>query len=205
MKKILLLIGICLFNLNTYSQNEKIEYGIIVGLQSSSFIDNDENLIIYEEKTGYHAGIYFSFVLNKKISIRPELLYFERAGSILKMKGGRSGFGFFNIGSGHIYGEIIESLVFLPIIAKYKLNHRFSLGIGPVFGYSINRKIEYDDNRFDEFINNNNTSEKFDLNLGIDFSYSLNNIGLFIRYNYGIKERQNLKTSLFQFGMNYKL
>jgi hypothetical protein len=33
----------------------------------------------------------------------------------------------------------------------------------------------------------------------------LNNIGLFIRYNHGIKERQNLKTSLFQLGLNYKL
>jgi hypothetical protein len=204
MKKILLLIGICLFNLNTHSQNEKIEFGIIVGLQSSSFIDNDENLIIYEEKIGYHAGIYVSFILNKKISIRPELLYLARAGSILKMKGGSSGFGFFNIGSGHIYGEITESLVFLPIIAKYKLNHRFSLGIGPVFGYSINRKVEYDNNSFNEFMNNN-TSEKFELNLGIDFGYSLNNIGLFIRYNHGIKERQNLKTSLFQLGLNYKL
>ena len=98
-----------------------------------------------------------------------------------------------------------EDTEFLPILAEYKLNHRFSLGIGPVFGYSINRKVEYDNNSFNEFMDNNNTSEKFELNLGIDFGYSLNNIGLFIRYNHGIKERQNLKTSLFQLGLNYKL
>jgi hypothetical protein len=206
MKKILLLIGLFLFNLNTYCQDEKIEYGIILGFQNSSFIENNESPVIYQGKIGYHAGIYISFILNEKISIRPELLYLARAGSILKMEGGgSSGFNFFNIRGNHIYGEITESLVFLPILAEYKLNHRFSLGIGPVFGYSINRKVEYDNNSFNEFMDNNNTSEKFELNLGIDFGYSLNNIGLFIRYNHGIKERQNLKTSLFQLGLNYKL
>ena len=207
MKNLFILIGLCLFNLNMHSQSEKIEYGIILGFQNSSFIENNESPVIYQGKIEYHAGMYISFILNEKISIRPELLYLTRAGSILRMAGaGNSGFNFLKIESNHIYGEIRESLVFLPILAEYMLNHRFSLGIGPVFGYSINRKVEYNNNSFNKFINNNNiTSEKLELNLGIDFKYSLNNIGLFIRYNHGIKEIQNLKTSIVQLGMNYKL
>ena len=205
MMKILLLIGIYLFNTNIYCQNKKIEYGIIVGFQNSSFIDNDDSPVNYTGKIGYHAGISLSFNINDKTSIRTEFLYLIRGGSILNIKGGRGGgFGFFNIGGNYIYGEIRESLIFLPLMTEYKLNHKFSLGIGPVFGYSFNRKVEYDDNRFDEFIKNDK-SKKFELNLGIDFRYSLNDIELFIRYNYGITERQNLKASIFQLGMNYKL
>jgi hypothetical protein len=201
--KILLLIGIYLCHTNIYSQNTKIEYGIIVGFQDSSFFDSSDSPFNYTGKVGYHTGISLSFNINDQTSIRPEFLYLIRGGSILKMKGG--GFSFFNTGGNHIYGEISESLILLPIMIEYKLNHRFSLGIGPVFGYSINRKVKYDDNRFDEFIKNDK-SEKFELNLGIDFRYySLNDIGLFIRYNYGITERHNLKTSIFQLGMNYKL
>lgn len=94
----------------------------------------------------------------------------------------------------------------LPIILEYGLNEKFNLEFGPQFGYSLNREVEFDNNPINSGFIRNDDEEKFELGLGLGFGYSLSNdLGISLRYNYGIIERQNLKTSVIQLGLNYKL
>ena len=211
MKKLLLLIGFFLITLNINAQDKQIEFGIKGGLNYSGFIDNNDDDIPadYKGKVGFHLGGFIEFKVNEKIIVRPELLY-SKQGSNFSIN--PSDLIVFDpndpvLFDGTIDGEIRESLLLLPIIMEYKINEKLSLEFGPQFGYSINREVEYDNNPFNfgGFLRNDD-EEKFELGLGLGLGYSLSDdLGMSLRYNYGIIERQNLNTSVIQSGMNYKL
>ena len=209
MKKKLLLIGFVLISLTVYGQKETIEYGIKGGLNYSSFIDNNNDDIPadYKGKIGFHLGGFVSFGISDKISIRPELV-FSQQGSDFTIKAANLNIqnpGDPNIISS-INGEIRESLLLLPIIVELNLNKKFRFEFGPQFGYSLNREVEYKNNPVGNALIRNDDSEKFELGLGLGLGYSVSNdLGISLRYNYGIIERQNLNTSVIQLGMNYKL
>jgi hypothetical protein len=209
MKKKLLLIGFLLLTLSTYSQDNQIEFGIKGGLNYSSFMDNNEDDIPadYKGQIGFHLGGFAKFKLSGKISIKPELVY-SLQGSNFTINGSD-----LNIVSQDdifitsIDGEIKESIILIPIILEYKLNKKLNLEFGPQFGYSLNRDVEYDNNPFN-FIGflRNDDEETFEIGIGLGFGYALSDdLGVSLRYNYGIIERQNLNTSVFQLGMYYKL
>ena len=209
MKKTLLLIGFLLLTLSTYSQDNQIEFGIKGGLNYSSFMDNNDDDIPtdYKGQIGFHLGGFAKFKLSGKISIKPELVY-SLQGSNFTINGSD-----LNIVSQDdifvtsIDGEIKESIILIPIILEYKLNKKLNLEFGPQFGYSLNRDVEYDNNPFN-FIGflRNDDEETFEIGIGLGFGYALSDdLGVSLRYNYGIIERQNLNTSVFQLGMYYKL
>ncbi len=209
MKKTLLLIGIFLVTLTTYSQNNQIEFGIKAGLNYASFIDNNDDDISadYKAKIGFHLGGFVIFGISKKISIRPELLYSQQ-GSDFSING--SELTFFNpndpVFIASVDGKIKESLLLIPIMTVYHFNEKISLALGPQFGYSLNREIEFENNSFGIELIRNDDDEKFEFGIGLGLGYSFSNdFGISLRYNYGIIERQNLNTSVVQLAINYKL
>lgn len=208
MKKILVVIGITFSFLTTNGQNN-IEYGLKGGLNYSNFIDTNTDDIPadYAGKIGFHLGGFVVFGINDAFSIRPELLYSQQRS---KFNINTADLNIFNPNDElfitSLDGQIEESLFLLPIIVEYSLTKKFSLEFGPQFGFSLNRKIEYDDNFFGIGLLRNDDSEKFELGLSLGLGYSLvNDLGISIRYNYGIIERQNLNTSVVQLGINYTL
>lgn len=209
MKKTFLLIGIFLLVINSYGQDSQIEFGIKGGLNYSSFADNNDDDIPadYKGKIGFHLGGFVEFEISEKISIRPELLYSQQS-SDFTING--ADLNIFNpnddIFITSINGEIKESLLLLPIIVEYSLSEKFNLEFGPQFGYSLNREVEFEDNPLGGGFIRNDDEEKFELGVGLGVGYSLSDdLGISLRYNYGIIERQNLNTSVIQLGMNYKL
>jgi opacity protein-like surface antigen len=209
MKKTLLLIGIFLLSLSSYGQDSQVDFGIKGGLNYSSFIDNNDDDIPaeYKGKIGFQIGGFVEFGISEKISIRPELLYSQQ-GSVFTMNG--RDFNIFDpnddIIISSINGEIKESLLLLPFIVEYRLSETFNLEFGPQFGYSLNRVVELDTNPLGGGFIRNDDKEKFELGLGLGVGYSLSDdLGIYLRYNYGVIERQNLNTSVIQLGMNYKL
>jgi opacity protein-like surface antigen len=209
MTKPLLLIALFLLTLNTYGQDNQIEFGIKGGLNYSSFSDNNNDDIPadYKGKIGFHLGGFVEFGISEKISIRPELLYSQQGSNFTINSSDLNIFSPDPIFITSIDGEIKESLLLLPVLVEYKMSEKLSLEFGPQFGYSLNREVEYDNNpfNFNGFLRNED-EEKFELGLSLGLGYSLfDNLGISLRYNYGIIERQNLNTSVFQLGMNYKL
>jgi hypothetical protein len=172
-------------------------------------VDNNDDDIPadYKGKIGFYFGGYAEFGINEKISIRPELIYSQQSSNFTINSSGLNIYNpdeFFVTSSDNV---IKESLLLLPIIVVYKLTEKLSLEFGPQFSYSLNREVEYDNYPFnyDGFIKNDD-DEKFELGLGLGLGYSLSaDLGISLRYNYGIIERQNLNTSVIQLGMNYKL
>ena len=209
MKKILFLVGLFCLTLNISGQNKKIEFGIKGGLNYANFVDkNDDDIPAdYKGKVGFFIGGIIEFSINEKIAVKPEFIY-SLQGSNFTINGAD-----LNIFSPNpifiteINGKIKESLLILPIMVNYKLNREFLLEFGPQFGYLLNREVEYDNNPLDigGFLRNDDT-EKIELGIGLGIGYSLSNdFGISLRYNYGIIERQNLNTSVIQFGISYKL
>lgn len=209
MKKTVILIGIFLMTINVFGQNETLEYGIKGGLNYSSFIDNNDEDIPadYEGKIGFHLGGFVSIGISDNLSIRPELLYSQQGSdftintvnlNIFDPTDDRF--------SPTIDGTIKESMLLLPIILEYKVSEAFYLGVGPQFGYSLNREVEFQDNLFGDTFLKNDDSENFEIGVALELGYSMaENYGVSLRYNYGVIERQNLHTSVIQLGFNYKL
>jgi len=208
MYKTFLLIGLILISLTSFGQTKENEFGLKGGLNYSSFIDNNDKDITadYNGKIGFHIGGYIALGITEKLSIRPELLYSQQ-GSNFSIDGGDLNiFDPNNNFVTSIDGTIKESMILLPIILEYSLSEKFNIGIGPQFGYSLNREIEFDDNPFGGGFLKNDDSENFDIGLDIEFGYSLaENYVVYLRYNYGILERQNLHTSVIQLGINYRI
>ncbi|WP_158850504.1 porin family protein [Algibacter sp. L1A34] len=207
MKKTSLLIGIFLLTLNIYGQDNQIEFGIKGGLNYSSFIDNNDDDIPadYTGKIGFHLGGFVKLPISERILIKPELIYSQQ-GSNFSTNGSNYSAPDDVFIRGGINGKINESLVLIPIILEYKLNKKLSLEFGPQFGLTLNREIEYENSSFDQGFLKNDDKETFEFGIGLGLGYSISSdLGISLRYNYGIIERQNLKTSVIQLGMNYKL
>lgn len=207
MRKTLLLIAFIFLTLTITAQND-VEYGLKGGLNYSSFIDNNDDDIPadFKGKIGFHFGGFISIGINDKISIRPELLYSQQGSDFTINGSDLNIFSQDDLFITSIDGEIKESLLTLPIILEYALNEKLNLEFGPQLGYSLNREVEFEDNPLGGGFIRNDDEEKFELGLALGLGYSLSDdFGISLRYNYGIIERQNLKTSVIQLGLNYKL
>ncbi|QTD39215.1 PorT family protein [Polaribacter batillariae] len=206
MKRTLLLIGITLFTLASYGQ-KKTDFGIKGGLNYSSFVGNNDNEIstYYKGKVGFHIGAFFSFKVNEKLSIRPEILYSKQDSDLIInnlriLTYGVGGMFYINT----VEGNIKESMLYIPIILEYKLNEKLNFGAGPQFGYSLNREFKFE-KLSKEVLSLIDNSENFEIGIGLELEYLLTaNYGISLRYNFGIIERQNSNTSVIQLGMNYK-
>lgn len=207
MKKITLLLILSLASLYVLGQENSLEYGIKGGLNFSSLLEksNDDVPGDYSGKVGFHMGGFVSISLNQKISLRPELL-FSQQGSSFDINGNDPTV--FD-GSDIIYndfgGTIKEFMILLPIILEYQMSEAIDIGVGPQFGYSVHRDIEYKNNPLIGFTPlKNEDSEKLELGLNVEAGFTFSEKSrISLRYNYGVTERQNLRSSVVQFSYSY--
>lgn len=209
MKKITLLIGlaIMLFHLNANGQETNTGFGVKAGINYSSFIKgNDipsEFPIEFNGKIGFHIGGFFKLGLTEKLKLKPELLY-SMQGAEYEIKLGLE----LQDPNDPFFDEkykvdIKESFILLPIMLDYYFNEKFDIEFGPQFGFVISHKIS-DNNETFNFASDDYDKFEIGLNLGLGYNFSEKyRIGL--RYNYGIMERDNLKSSVFQIGLDYKI
>ena len=205
MKKTTLLIGITtlIINFSVLAQNESIGFGLKAGLNYSNLIINDNIPAETNAKIGFHFGGFLSFRLADKFRLKPELLFSTQNVGIEFSENINMGDPNDPIFGNKFKADIKENLILLPIMADYYLSENFDLELGPQFGYVINQKVT--DNN-DNFSYGNDDYDKFEvaLNVGAGFTFAESyRIGL--RYNYGITERGNNKSSVLQFGLSYKL
>lgn len=197
MKYKTLLISLLFVTYLINAQDKKNDLGLKAGLNYSSFSDNSsEDIgIDYTGKVGFYIGGYINFRITEKISIQPELLFSQQGSdfsiSLVSIIDGTDTI---------LEGEIKESLVLIPVMLNVSLSDKFEILTGPQFGYVLERSIDPG-----QFIEDSN-SDKFEIGANIEVGYNFGKkyrIGF--RYNYGITERQNLHSSVMQFGLQYKL
>jgi len=210
MKKITLIIGlaIMLINLNANGQKSSTDFGVKAGLNYSSFIKgNDipsEFPIEFNGKIGFHIGGFFKLGLTEKLKLKPELLFSMQGAeyeiSLVDIEIQDPNDPFF---VDKYKVDIKESLILLPIMLDYYLNEKFDIEFGPQLGFVISHKTSDNNETFNFEIDD---SEKFEigLNLGLGYNFS-DKYRIGLRYNYGIMERDNRKSSVFQIGLEYKI
>lgn len=196
--------------LNINTAQEKAAFGLKAGLNYSNFIDNydDDTPANYKGKAGFLAGGFVNFGLTEKIFIRPEVL-FSQQGS--KYEINPDGINVHDPSdpfylADDISGKIKESLILIPVMAGIFLMDNLDVEVGPQLAWVVNRDVTYKNNPYEIFFIRNDDSGDFEfgVNAGLGYHFGAHyRIGL--RYTYGITERQNLHSSVFQLGLHYKL
>ena len=209
MKKNILILSLTIlfFSVNTFGQEGKIDFGVKAGVNYSTLIlGNDvpsEFPASFNGKIGFHIGGFMRYKFSEKLMLIPELLFstqgaeyvFNTSGIIIDPNDPT-----FN---NNYKADIKENLLSLPIMLDYYFNPKFDIEFGPQFAYVVSNSIT-DNNDDIELSKGNYDKFEFDINLGLGYNFAEKyRIGL--RYNFGITERNNLKSSVFQLGLQFKI
>lgn len=210
MKKITLFIGltILLINFKASGQENETKFGIKAGLNYSNFIlgkefpsDFPAN---FNGKIGFHVGGFLKLKLTNDLILKPELI-FSKQGAEFEIDLGSLTIDPDPLFADNYKTDIKESLFLLPIMLDYYFNESFDIEFGPQLGYVISQNISTNN----ETATINSAYKNYDkfeigLNLGLGYNFAkIYRIG--IRYNYGIMERNNRKSSVFQLGLQYQI
>ncbi|MGS2765201.1 porin family protein [Sinomicrobium sp. M5D2P9] len=210
MKKLYPLTILFILTININTAQENVELGLKAGLNYSSFINNNDRSIPadYKGKAGFHAGGFVNFRLTEKLYIRPEVL-FSQQGSEFEIDPEDT-----NVNdpedpifiSDGISGKIKESVILVPVMAGVFVTDKLDVELGPQLAWVVNRDVTYENNPYPLALIRNDDSGDFEfgVNAGLGYHFGAHyRIGL--RYTYGITERQNLHSSVFQLGLYYTL
>jgi|AntRauMFilla1563_2_1112583.scaffolds.fasta_scaffold33785_1 hypothetical protein len=216
MKKLLIFLTLILFlNLSViYGQNSPINFGIKTGINNGKFVPN-KNSIDYNYKFGFYAGGFINISLKEKLEFQPELL-FALQGSKVLVKGLNIPNFDFNgnpISNSNKYNfeyEINELTISIPLIVKVFLSNKFYLESGPQIGLIIDRSLNSSqqiiDGEDDSFIIRE-SDDSFDFGVSLGFGYKISErVKLNLRlYNGLLKRDDEIKSFVFNFGIEYTL
>ena len=187
MKRLFFVLAALLLSTGIYAQG--MEWGVKGGLNLASLTNSDGAKM----RPGFHAGLYGEYGINDFLGIQGELLY-----SMMGAKGTEDGIGF----------TAQMDYIVLPVVAKIYLMDKFSLDLGPQFGYLVNAKVKAKVDGTSASQSFYEDAEKFDLSIGMGLSYKLGyGFGISARYNLGLTEIEkgaDPKHSVIQVGVTYK-
>lgn len=164
MKKTLLIISLTILTITTVKSQEKIQFGLLGGVNFTSMTSND--LLIKEEfKTGFQIGVLIEIPFGEKFSLQPEILYSTQ---------GVKGIVPLNYvpypgapAPEPVFGEYKLDYIKIPVLAKIYLIKNFSLEIGPSFNFLINDELKYNS------IKQNDLAKNFEFGGVIGLSYKV--------------------------------
>ena len=199
MKKIILILSVIICFITASTAQVKI------GAKAGINIANVTGLTYSDAKVrlGINAGMLAKINLSKKFFVQPELLYAVKGYKFPKTN--FSGAGFVNM-----------DYVNIPLLTGYNFTDKFSVVLGPEFGFLLKANSKFDNTNHDVTKN----YKKFDMAISLGIAYNLNNkIGIDLRYCYSFinlveatltdamgnvvgKDKQG-KNSVFQLGLFY--
>lgn len=185
MKKIILMISICLFGAGLLNAQE-VYFGPKVGLNVSHIMASGDNSDTFNDTSkmqfSSHFGVFAEVVFSDFISVQPELLY--------SIKGSR----FTKDDNDEYRASYIYHYLSMPIMAKYYVTKEISIEIGPEVAYLLSAKEVEKDGFFSTFygeeaayIDKKDETQAFDLGADLGVGY-LSKTGFYVslRYSYGL-------------------
>jgi len=169
MRKVLLAIALLfLFKVN----HAQINYGLKAGANFARMADEFTD---YKVGIGYFGGAFAEFGINKKLFIRPELLYSVES---FKQQFGNGG----SLNTAISYFNVPLLIGFRPV-DKLKILGGFK------WGYNLNAtfRAEGAKNSIKDFYKNDNS-----LSLGLDYRV-MKGLGITLHYNHGINKLQTIQ------------
>jgi len=181
MKKIVLVLVAVFGGLKT-AQAQTVHLGAKAGLNVSTFYGNRSGDEINRNSLiGFHAGVLAEVKFNDAFALQPELLY-SRAGAEEE--------------------QVVEfqlDYISIPIMAKFYIADRFSLDVGPQFGFLVNDTAKFHFEDIPDYDTNASTFD-FALNAGLGLNLSEKWFAQ-ARYSYGITtvgENPDITNGIFQ-------
>ena len=186
MKKLLIIILFFIGKL-TFSQ-EKIDYGLNVGINYFNVRGNDF-ADQYNYDFGFLIGITFEYTLKNNFSVITGINY-EKKNTINENSNTLDS-------NGNVLGNAVIKEKFdylnLPILLKINFNNSFFLNGGPYISYLLSSETEIDSS-VSETVSNIDSTDRFKkvdlgLSFGIGKGFKLNeknNLNFEIRYNLGV-------------------
>ncbi|NCT18416.1 MAG: outer membrane channel superfamily protein [Flavobacteriaceae bacterium CG_4_8_14_3_um_filter_34_10] len=176
MKRIILVIFATCFAITTNAQG--IDFGVKAGANFSTITDASG----FDNKTGFHAGIFLGLKFTDKLALQPELLYSQQGAE-------------FNA------GKFDLDYVNIPVVLKLYLIQGLNLQVGPQFGFVVNDDITV------QGIEGQVKTNDFDFSGVVGAGYDLP-LGLRIdaRYNFGLSdviESESWKNGVFSLALGY--
>lgn len=194
-----------------YSQDKTNGFGLKAGLNYSKYVPN-KNAIDYKHKIGFYAGGFYNFKLEEKFRFQPELL-FALQGSDVEVKNivitDNGGNPMPNILPYDFEYQINELTISIPLMGQLYLSKTFYLESGPQFGFIVDRYLSSSQQLFSgrdgDFIVDDGDTFDFGVNLGIGCALT-KKMSLNLRaYSGLIKRDDDIKSFVFNFGLEYRL
>lgn len=175
MKSLLTVFVLVFFTTLCFSQD--VKYGVRGGYTISNLDYKDAPINSNPHRNGFLFGVYIDYGITDSFSIVPEL-QFSPEGSDIE--------------------EFRNDYLNLPVLMKYKLFDRISIGVGPQVGLKVNKKND----GFKNFVFS--AVGIFEIHINDEWS-------LDTRYHYGISNvydnslAPKAKNGVIQLGLNYKI
>lgn len=126
MKKIILILLLCVFSGATVSAQDFLRFGAKAGLNFNNM--NSESFRDTKPRMGFQVGLLAEIHLVNNFSVQPEILYSsQRTMAEVEMTG-----------SGPVPVEYRLDYIQVPVLGKFLLYPQFSLELGPSFNLLIN-------------------------------------------------------------------
>lgn len=189
MKKFFLLIY---FIFSLVGLRAQIHYGIKAGYNLSSLLLSGSDIInTQKSKSAFNPGVFSSIPLFNAFYLQPEISYSQQ-GSQSKDSLAKTNFNYINV----------------PVLFKYKHASGVFLETGPQIGFLLSSN--YKSETFSEDLSSVSKSLDFSWAFGAEYEISTINLGLDIRYNYGmtnttIYSPDLAKNSVLQIDLFYRL
>lgn len=190
MKKILLFIFVTGMANASIAQ---VQFGVKAGLNRASLNYSGSAVNDLGVKYDFNAGIFSSIPLFNNFYLQPELMY----------SGQGSGF------TDSIPADANYNYLNLPVLFKYQHSSGLFAETGPQIGFLLSAKLKSDGQTIDN--KNYTQSTDFSWVLGIGYKLSEINLGIDLRYNYGLTNTikanaaaGTAKNSVFQIDLCYQ-
>ena len=184
-KKVIDLILVFVFILNSNSQFSQIELGLKGGVSFNSvsnktFFFESENMShnLFEKSSGTHIGLYTKIKFLNSFFIQPEVYY-----SSIKKKYDLT---FPLDHEMYVVDEYKQNRIIVPVLIGFDFLNRVSLFLGPNF--SFNSNMFFEDNN--ETITINSFYKKYNIYLQYGLSIKFNKVVIDFRIERGFNDRE---------------
>jgi hypothetical protein len=159
MKKLALLITLCLFGFSATAQG--LDFGIKAGVNFSNITDATG----LDNRTGFVAGVFIGGKFNDNLGIQADVLYSQQ-------------------GAEFELGNFDLNYVNVPIVLKYYVSGGLNLQLGPQFGVLLDQETNVVSETIDDIATND-----FDLSAVLGLGYDLPmGIRIDGRYSFGLSD-----------------
>jgi opacity protein-like surface antigen len=205
MKRIYLLLVILLAVNLTNAQ--KASFGLKGGLNIANLNVSGEGSPSMNSVTNFHIGGFVEIMLNKKVSLQPELLYSKQGAKFNQLVDVE----------GTLYdtsNTLKFSYINIPLMVKYYPDSKFFIEAGPQIGFLTAAKIEVEVSGFgsgEDDVKDSFNAIDFGLGLGAGYNFT-KQFSANIRYNFGISntadtepgDNTEIKNSVFALSLGYR-